>query len=228
MRFAKLGMIIAFGMTAAFSAVGCVDKDKQIKELTIRNNELSTQNKDLRDQLAQSKTREENLAMQLSAKQGELDTALARVRELESKPAPKAPPAAAPAEGWQRGEMGDMCTVGSDILFKSGEATLTSEGKKKLDKIASDLKSHYAGASVRVYGHTDTEPIRKTKKLWQDNLDLSANRAMAVTRYLIEKGISAKGIEAVAMGENHPVASNKDAAGRTKNRRVEIVAMRKK
>jgi chemotaxis protein MotB len=120
-----------------------------------------------------------------------------------------------------------MVTVGADILFSSGKADLTSGGRAALDKIVGDLKSHYAGMTVRVYGHTDTEPIRKSKKLWQDNLDLSANRAMAVARYLVSKGISAKNVEVVAMGENHPVADNATAAGKAKNRRVEIVVLKK-
>ncbi|MFA6132963.1 MAG: OmpA family protein [Phycisphaerae bacterium] len=229
MKQAKLGAWIVLAVAMGLSTVGCAQKDKdQIQQLTQRNNELDGQNKELRDQLAAAKTHEETLGMQLAAKQTELDAALARLRDQENKPSAKTPPSAAPAAGWQRGDLGDMATVGSDILFGPGKATLTPEGKKRLDKIAADLKNTYSGSSIRVYGYTDTDPIRKSKELWQDNLDLSANRAMAVTRHLISKGINAGKIETVAMGETHPVASNKDSAGRTKNRRVEIIALRKK
>jgi flagellar motor protein MotB len=228
MIITKNVVLMALAAAMLFSAVGCAEKEKQrISELTASNQDLANQNKDLRDQFAQSKTNEENLKMQLSAKQSELDSALARLKEMGNKSAAKAP-AAAPAAGWERGEAGDMATLGSDILFGSGRAALTPEGRKRLDKIASDIKKTYAGSPIRVYGHTDSDPIKKSKELWQDNLDLSANRAMAVTRYLISKGINAKTIETVAMGENHSVASNKDATGRAKNRRVEIVALRKR
>jgi flagellar motor protein MotB len=79
---------------------------------------------------------------------------------------------------------------------------------------------------VQVYGFTDNDPIVKTKKLWEDNLDLSANRAMMVTRELIRHGIAANRVETIAMGSTHPVASNSDKAGKAKNRRVEIVAIK--
>ncbi|HPY77378.1 MAG TPA: OmpA family protein, partial [Anaerohalosphaeraceae bacterium] len=66
-------------------------------------------------------------------------------------------------------------------------------------------------------------PIRKTKDQWQDNWDLSAGRALTVLRYLTSKGMPADQIRAVACGESRPVASNASAAGKAKNRRVEIV-----
>ncbi len=75
---------------------------------------------------------------------------------------------------------------------------------------------------VRVdWEHTD--PINKTKDLWKDNWDLSAQRALAVVRYLQGHGISDKLIRAVGCGEARPVDTNTTTAGKAKNRRVEIV-----
>jgi chemotaxis protein MotB len=227
MKRARVPILIVVSILAAMASVGCNQKDQgMIQELTARNQELQNEKQDLQERLAQAKAREDSLAADLSLKQSELDTAMARIKELEGKQA-TVPSAPQPPSGWERGVLGDMVTVGADVLFSSGKADLTSAGRSALDKIVSDLKANYAGMAVRVYGHTDSEPIRKSKKMWQDNLDLSANRAMAVTRYLVSKGISAKNVEAVAMGENHPVANNSTAAGKAKNRRVEIIVLRK-
>ena len=65
----------------------------------------------------------------------------------------------------------------------------------------------------------------KTKAKWDDNLDLSANRAMAVTRYLTGKGLDSAMIETVGMGAAQPVASNSSKDGKARNRRVEIYAV---
>jgi chemotaxis protein MotB len=220
------------GIAAVLSAVllvtvGCAQKEKQeIQALTAEKQDLMNQNRDLQAQLAAAKARETELLAQRDSKQAELDAMAGRLKEAETKTA-KTAPAPAPAPGWERGPLGDMVTVGSDILFESGKATLTAAGKGHLDRIVADIRSHYADMPLRIYGHTDSDPIVKTKKLWQDNLDLSANRAMAVTRYLISRGVSAKLVESVAMGEYHPVANNSSKAQRAKNRRVEIVVIRK-
>jgi len=222
MKLAQAGMMAA-SVAMLFSVLGCAQKEKQeIQALTAEKQDLMNQNRDLQAQLAQARTRETELLAERDGKQAELYAAMARVKEAETKAAKTAP-----APGWERGPLGDMVTVGSDILFDPGKATLTAAGKGHLDRIVADIRGNYAGMPIRVYGHTDSDPVVKTKKLWQDNLDLSANRAMAVTRYLMSRGISPKDIETVAMGEHHPVASNASKAQRAKNRRVEIVVVRK-
>ncbi|MHC4074708.1 MAG: OmpA family protein [Planctomycetota bacterium] len=65
--------------------------------------------------------------------------------------------------------------------------------------------------------------MRKTKDKWKDNLELSAQRAITVARYLIQRGIPENEIRAVGCGESRPVASNASSAGKARNRRVEIV-----
>ena len=114
-------------------------------------------------------------------------------------------------------------TLENSLLFDSGKATLKKATNTELDHIRSVLKQKYAGKHVDVVGHTDSDPIRKTKDKWKDNLELSAQRAISVTRYLIQKGIAEDEIRAVGCGESRPVASNASSAGKAKNRRVEIV-----
>jgi chemotaxis protein MotB len=100
---------------------------------------------------------------------------------------------------------------------------LKNSTNSDLNHVYSVLRERYSGKQVDVVGHTDTDPIRKTKNLWKDNWDLSAGRALTVVRYLVDKGVSPKNIRGVACGQSRPVASNSSSAGKAKNRRVEIV-----
>lgn len=114
-------------------------------------------------------------------------------------------------------------TLSNAILFASGKATLKNATISELDDIYRVLRERYSGKQVDVVGHTDTDPIVRTKDLWKDNWDLSAGRALTVLRYLVDKGVGPQNIRAVACGQSRPVASNATAAGKAKNRRVEIV-----
>ena len=114
-------------------------------------------------------------------------------------------------------------TLPDMVLFDSGKATLKADAKRHLDKIVAVLNREYAGDRIRVEGHTDSQPIAKSKKLWQDNWDLACNRSMEVVRYMTSKGIDAKRVYAAGFGPYKPVATNDTAAGRAKNRRVVLV-----
>jgi chemotaxis protein MotB len=112
-------------------------------------------------------------------------------------------------------------TLPNAILFDSGQATLKKATSAELDHIQSVLESKYSGRQIDVVGHTDSDPIKKSK--WKDNWELSAQRALTVARYLIQRGIANDNIRAVGCGESRPIASNATTSGKTKNRRVEIV-----
>ncbi len=112
-------------------------------------------------------------------------------------------------------------TLPNAILFDSGKAELKRATSRELDHIRSVLRDKYASKRVDVVGHTDTDPIKKSK--WKDNWELSAQRALSVLRYLVKRGISEKDIQAVGCGESQPIASNSTTSGKAKNRRVEIV-----
>ncbi len=112
-------------------------------------------------------------------------------------------------------------TLPNRVLFDSGKATLKKATSAELDHIRSVLRQKYSGNQVDVVGHTDTDPIKKSK--WKDNWELSAQRALTVTRYLTERGIAEDKIRAVGCGESRPIASNATVTGKAKNRRVEIV-----
>ena len=114
-------------------------------------------------------------------------------------------------------------TVSDQVLFSSGSATLRDPAKAVLDNVANVLNRDYPAHRIRVEGHTDNEPIRKTRHLWKDNWELSFARATAVSQYLNTRGVDARRIQTAGYGETRPVASNNTVEGRSKNRRVEIV-----
>ena len=113
-------------------------------------------------------------------------------------------------------------TVLSEVLFGSGRADLTKEGKNALNEAAQMVRSSYPGNEVEVRGHTDNVPIRYSS--YKSNWDLSCARAVSVVRYLVEsEGFAADKLLVTGCGDTRPVASNDTAEGRRKNRRAEIV-----
>ena len=109
------------------------------------------------------------------------------------------------------------------ILFPSGEAEITPEGLKVLERVGTILKNTQ-DKMIRVEGHTDNVPIHPNlQKKFPTNWELSTARATNVVRFLQEKvGIKGARLHAVGMSEDHPVASNAKESGRSQNRRIEI------
>jgi outer membrane protein OmpA-like peptidoglycan-associated protein len=215
--------LIAIGI----ACVGCCDKEqKQISYLTQQNTELAQKNKEVNAELATARSREAQFAVLMDSKDMQLTALETENKDLKAKRGggPVGPP---PPVGPGDGTVLYSETVGSDVLFEAGKAALTANGKARLDTIAATLRSRYPGMTVRVMGYTDSDPIVKTKNLWKDNLDLSANRAMEVTRHLWSKGVSAEHVETVAMGATHFVGANTTKAGKAGNRRVEIVVVKR-
>ncbi len=209
----------------ALGTTGCANRAQQdYAQLSSRYDEVQTQNAELRADLEATQQQQASLLAELDARNAEL----ARTR-MDAQAARQAPPSAQPAPqqpGVLDPRRGERIVLESDLLFPAGRATLTAAGQQKLTELASRIKSQYPNAVVLVYGYTDADPIRRTRNLWQDNLDLSANRAMAVSRALIERGISRERIETIAMGEAKPSAPNTSTANKARNRRVEVFVLR--
>jgi outer membrane protein OmpA-like peptidoglycan-associated protein len=102
------------------------------------------------------------------------------------------------------------------ITFDTGKDTIKSASFPVLDEVAALLLAHPELTRVRVEGHTDNKGGAVLNK------DLSGRRAQSVVRYLINKGVGAERLFARGYGEERPIASNKNALGRAKNRRVEF------
>ena len=109
------------------------------------------------------------------------------------------------------------------ILFPSGEAEITPEGLKILERVGNVLKNT-KDKMIRVEGHTDNVPIHPNlQDKFPTNWELSTTRATNVVRFLQEKvGIKGVRLHAVGLSEYHPVATNDTKAGRSQNRRIEI------
>ena len=122
--------------------------------------------------------------------------------------APAAPRAAAPAPAL-------AITLSADAYFDFDKAILKPEGKTKLDEFRQLLKGRDQDMLLTV-GHTDSIGT----DAYNDRLSLA--RAQAVKAYLVSAGIGAERIKVEGRGEREPVADNKTAEGRAKNRRVEI------
>lgn len=112
-------------------------------------------------------------------------------------------------------DIGMVMTL-SDVLFDVGKATLKPGAQRSLDRLAEFMKK-YPERKIRIEGFTDTTGKAET------NQELSDKRAEAVRDELAKRGISTERIEAIGYGPAFPVASNSTAAGRQRNRRVEIV-----
>src|SRR5690606_30425225 len=110
------------------------------------------------------------------------------------------------------------------LLFALNSDRLQREGEELLDTLAGPLADYLAGRDeiLMVSGFTDDRQVHAGNRRFDDNWDLSAQRALTVTRALVERGVSASAVFAAAFGDRHPVASNEDADGRARNRRVEI------
>jgi OOP family OmpA-OmpF porin len=131
-------------------------------------------------------------------------------------PPPRAPaPAPAPVPVAPPKVVSEKVTYAADAFFDFDKATLKPEGKAKLDELASKIKSFTLEVVIAV-GHTDSVGSDAY------NQKLSLRRAEAVKAYLVSKGIEANRVYTEGKGEKQPLADNKTADGRAKNRRVEI------
>ncbi|MGF1633204.1 MAG: OmpA family protein [Phycisphaerae bacterium] len=115
----------------------------------------------------------------------------------------------------------------SDLTFAPGDAELTADAKKVIDRFAAILNSSAAqGYEVRVAGHTDNVPVSNPAtraKGHKDNWYLSAHRAIGVGKALMSQGVTSSRVVVEGYADQRPVASNADKTGMAANRRVEVL-----
>jgi len=116
------------------------------------------------------------------------------------------------------------CRFTSDVLFEKGSAVVRPEFTRVLGKFGAILSGVGKGLHLRIEGHTDSQRIRNvgTRAAHPTNWHLSAHRAIEVLRALYKAGIEEDRVRVVGHGSHRPIADNGTAAGRARNRRVEI------
>lgn len=228
---AKLVVLLSL---VGLSAVGCWNKDKeQIRALYRDKQILIEQKEDLTSKLANSEEKQAELLTLLDSKDAQIVIAQAKITSLEVDLAAERDKDRGGNGGnggnggtdRDRVGRGGTWTIGGDVLFSSGQATVSADGRRELNRVIDSINRDYSGSAIRVYGHTDSTKIKKSK--WKDNMHLSEARAAEVKRHMVAKGIRAENITTLGMGASNPVASNSTSTGRRRNRRVEIKVIRK-
>jgi flagellar motor protein MotB len=119
--------------------------------------------------------------------------------------------------------------ISGSVLFSLNSDQLQPAGRQLLRSLAAPLNAYLKARNelLMVSGFTDDRPVRESNAQFHDNWELSAQRALTVTRALIEEGIPSSMIFAAAFGPEQPVASNAGVEGRSRNRRVEMAPVPK-
>jgi len=210
----KLVAILSLALSCA-AAVGCAGPDLQH-----RVDELTREQEDLQRQKSQTEA-------DLLACKARCD-ALERERRAAPRPG-AAGVASTPYEvpGDLKGKVDirkrgndTVIDIPSDVFFASGSSTLSRDGDKTMSQVADYIRKNHSSGLIRVEGHSDTDPIRRTKSKYHCNWELSFERAHAVVHFLVEKGkFDPHRVVCESYGQYHP----QDPANKSKNRRVEIV-----
>lgn len=201
------------------------DQDRQLENLQTDRQRLMSE---------RDRVRAENASLQ-----ERLTLEQMRAQELEERLAAARDGSAAASDSEVRGLQGRLEGTGvevgrrgghivlnlpNEITFGSGRADLTRNGKSNLDAVASILNTDYPGHTLWVEGHTDNDPIRKSK--WDSNLHLSVMRALAVAQYLSKDlGIDPSLVRVAGYGEFAPKVDNATPEHKAQNRRVEILIL---
>ncbi|SAK69328.1 membrane protein [Caballeronia calidae] len=117
--------------------------------------------------------------------------------------------------------------ISGNVLFALNSDQLQPQGRDVLKSLAGPLDSYLRAHEeiLMVSGFADDQQVHEGNRRFADNWELSAKRALTVTRALIDAGVPSSSVFAAAFGSEQPVSSNADEGGRAKNRRVEISAV---
>ncbi|MCK4752301.1 MAG: OmpA family protein [Planctomycetes bacterium] len=212
MRTAKILSLIAIVLILFLS--GCTNWEKKYQALNVEHQNV----KGLLDREKLEKTQ---LAKKATQDQQTIEELQSLISDKQQTPAV----ATGFGEGYNaafdpRAGMVRL-TLSNEKLFNPGKATLKKSTIVELDHILSVIQTQHAGRHIDIIGHTDSDPIKKSR--WKDNWELSAQRSLAVTRYLINHGIAEDRIRSIGCGASRPVTSNETKSGKARNRRVEII-----
>ncbi|MDR4509362.1 MAG: flagellar motor protein MotB [Candidatus Brocadiaceae bacterium] len=203
-KYLKFFLLVVFaGMS------GCAELD----ELRTLNRRQAITIRDQADELAHYRQQLSSLSDTLKSKQEEME----KLRKL----------AASIGEGVSVRDTveGPVILFPEKILFDSGMATIKPNGKIALEKIARFLDENPSN-SIRIDGHTDSDPIVRTKHLWDSNHHLASARALSVFHFLTKnEKIAETRIHVAGFGANRSIVPNDTDVGKRQNRRVEFLIL---
>jgi len=210
------------------------DRDARIAALTAERDKLRKQLDDTTALAGELKDRLEKLGQnvdKLTSEKGQLSTALEELRRQKAAAEARAQvfrdlvarlrsmiDAGKLKVIIRNGRM--LIALPNDVLFDSGKTNVKTDGQGALQSVAQVL-STIKDRRFLVAGHTDDVPIHTAR--FPSNWELSTERAVEVTKFLIANGMQPQTLAAAGYGEFDPVAPNDSAEHRAQNRRIEIV-----
>ena len=206
--------LTAIGMTGCETTPGG-EPEVTMEELIAEARDLRARNAQVEGALDESERIRAQLEAERDALAGEksrLESQLAQANQRPDTGFDGIPGASVSVRG---GEI--VVEVAGDVLYASGKADLKSSSKQTLDQIARTILQRYPSNEIRIAGHTDNDPIRKSG--WKTNERLAAERALSVEEYLATRGIDKDRMHVASYGPARPKGSKKDS------RRVEIVIL---
>lgn len=229
MQLLGLRSVLGFVAIGLMLVGGCRSTTDRMRVIEAENADLERQNKDLKTDLASARARELQLEESMEKERARADAAQAKLNALA-----RLTPRGGDLDGLReiggdvqvtpRDDGGATIVLSSDVTFKAGRADLSKSALKILRKIATEVRQIDGVRGVRVEGHTDSDPIKKSG--WRSNEELSEARAKMVRQYLISAGLREDYMKVKGWGASKPVASNKSKSGKAKNRRVEIILVK--
>jgi flagellar motor protein MotB len=119
--------------------------------------------------------------------------------------------------------------ISGRVLFSLNSDQLQPEGRQLLNSLVTPLRAYLTSRDelLMVSGFTDDRSVRSSNHQFEDNWELSAQRALTVTRTLIDEGMPSSMVFAAAFGAEQPITPNTNDAARAQNRRVEMAPVPK-
>lgn len=158
-----------------------------------------------------------------------LETEVAKRREEEQRRMALEKALAIPLQSGRVTLNNGRIGISGSVLFPVNSDQLRPDGRVLLKSLVPPLRVYLGERDemLMVSGFTDDKPIQGGNRRFDDNLELSAQRALTVTRALVEEGMPPSRVFSAAFGAEQPVASNADEKGRALNRRVEMAPVPK-
>lgn len=194
-----------------------------VETLTDAKTKLETENADLSSKLTNMESKVASTEKELNMTKKGVDERDAKISTLTG--AIKGAFAAYKTAGLSVSERDNRLYVNlpNPILYKSGSTRLRKEYRESVSNLAAMLQAN-PSLNLLIEGHTDSKKMVNGAR-YQDNLSLSAARAMAVVRELVKNGVAENRLSAVGRGDSAPVSTEETPEALEMNRRIEIVIL---